>query len=82
MAVKALVITGAGGGGGGGGGDEIASFRTPVPVPPEFVALMFILKFPDTVGVPEMSPVLVFTESPAGRLVAPKLVGVFVAVIW
>ena len=33
------------------------------------------------VGVPEISPVVVFTLSPAGRPVALKLVGLLLAVI-
>jgi hypothetical protein len=53
-----------------------------VPVPAELVALSVTLKLPDTVGVPEMRPVPVFTESPEGKPVALKLVGVLLAVIW
>ena len=52
------------------------------PVPAELVALSVTLKLPVTVGVPEMRPVAVLTESPAGRPVALKLVGLFIAVIW
>ena len=33
------------------------------------------------VGIPEITPVEVLTDKPAGNPVAPKLVGVFVAVI-
>ena len=53
-----------------------------LPVPPALVALIVTEEVPVAVGVPEISPVLVFTESPAGRLLAPKLVGELVAVIW
>ena len=53
-----------------------------LPVPPALVALIVTEEVPAAVGVPEITPVLVFTESPAGRLLAPKLVGELVAVIW
>ncbi len=54
-----------------------------VPVPPALVALMvtwngFTLK---PVGVPVIAPVLVFTFSPEGNPLAPKLVGLLVAVM-
>ena len=52
-----------------------------VPVPPMLVAVMVALKVPAADGVPEMTPVLGLTLSPAGIPVAPKLVGVFVAVM-
>jgi hypothetical protein len=52
------------------------------PVPAELVALSVTLKLPAAVGVPEMRPVAVFTESPEGKPVALKLVGLLVAVIW
>ena len=45
------------------------------------VALIVTPKLPFTVGVPEIRPVVVFTVSPAGRPVAPKLVGRLLAVI-
>ena len=41
-----------------------------VPVPPALVALIVTLYTPPTVGVPEMSPVLVFTLRPGGSGVA------------
>ena len=53
-----------------------------VPVPPAFVALIVTLVLPVAVGVPETAPVLVLTLKPAGNPVAPKLVGLLVAVIW
>ena len=53
-----------------------------VPVPLVFVALIATLKVPATVGVPEIRPVVVLTDNPAGRAVALKLVGLLVAVIW
>lgn len=52
-----------------------------LPVPPALVALIVTLYVPAVVGVPEISPVLVFTVKPAGNPVAPKLVGLLVAVI-
>jgi hypothetical protein len=53
-----------------------------LPVPPALVALMVTLYVPAVVGVPEIKPVLVFTDRPAGsRPVTLKLVGLLVAVI-
>ena len=52
------------------------------PVPAPLVALRDMVEVPVPVGVPEIKPLVVLTESPAGRPVAPKLVGVLVAVIW
>jgi hypothetical protein len=43
--------------------------------------MIFAEDEPAEVGVPEMTPVLVFTDRPAGRPVALKLVGVLVAVM-
>ena len=51
------------------------------PVPPLFVARIVALNVPEPVGVPETKPELVLIERPAGKPVAPKLVGLFVAVI-
>ena len=76
VAVNALVITGVGG--------LIVSTSVAVPVPPAFVALKLTEKGLPVfvVGVPEIRPVPVLTDSPAGKPVALKLVGLFVAVIW
>ena len=52
-----------------------------VPVPPALVALRVTVEAPALVGVPEMSPVVALSARPAGNPVAPKLVGLFVAVI-
>ncbi len=52
-----------------------------VPVPAALVADSWTLKIPGSVGVPEMIPVEVSRDSPAGRPVAPKLVGRPVALI-
>ena len=51
------------------------------PVPNALVAEIVMLLVPDVVGFPEISPVAVFTLRPAGRLVAPKLIGVLLAVM-
>ena len=50
-------------------------------MPPELVALIVTMDVPAVVGVPEINPVVVFTDKPAGNPVALKLVGLFVAVI-
>ena len=51
------------------------------PVPAALVAFNVTLDVPDAEGVPEMTPVVVLTESPAGNPVALKLVGLLLAVI-
>src|ERR1019366_7977166 len=50
-------------------------------VPPALVALSVTLDVPTAVGVPEMTPVAVLTESPPGKFTALKLVGLLLAVI-
>ena len=60
----------------------IVKLRVLVPVPTEFVALSATLKVPEEVGVPEINPVVVLTDTPGGSPVASKLVGLLVAVIW
>ncbi len=55
--------------------------KVPVPVPVALVALTAIDDVPDALGVPEINPVDVLIDNPAGKLVAPKLVGEFVAAI-
>ena len=69
-----LVITGLAG--------LIVRARVAVPVPPALVALRGTLDVPAAVGVPEIRPVAVLTDNPAGKPVALKLVGLLVAVIW
>jgi hypothetical protein len=59
----------------------IVTVKEPVPVPLELVALRVTLEVPAAVGVPEIKPELVLTVRPAGRPIALKLVGLFVAVI-
>jgi hypothetical protein len=41
-----------------------------LPVPEELVALTVTVEVPAAEGVPEINPVLVFTESPLGKPVA------------
>ena len=64
-----------------GGAGLMVRVRVALPVPPALVALMVMLEVPMAVGVPEINPVVPLTESPLGRFMAPKLVGLFVAVI-
>jgi hypothetical protein len=71
--VRELVMTGAAG--------LMVKVSVALPVPPALVALIVALYVPAVVGVPEISPVVVFTVKPAGSPVAPKLVGLLVAVI-
>jgi len=72
--VRELVMT--------GGGGLIVKVKVAFPVPLPLVALIVTLYVPAVVGVPEISPFVVFTVKPAGSPVALKLVGLFVAVIW
>ena len=51
------------------------------PVPVTLLADIVMVLVPAVVGVPEMTPVAVFTVRPAGSPVALKLVGVFFAVM-
>ena len=51
------------------------------PAPPALVALIVTVEVPAAVGVPVIAPVYVFTLSPEGSPVAPKLVGLLLAVI-
>jgi hypothetical protein len=48
----------------------IVTVKVAVPVPDGFVAPIVTLDVPDAVGVPEIIPVEVLTERPAGRPVA------------
>jgi len=49
----------------------IVMVRLAVPVPPPLVALNVTVDVPAAVDVPEIIPVAVFTDSPAGNPVAP-----------
>ena len=48
----------------------IVTVKIALPVPPELVALIVTAYVPAVVGVPEITPVLVLTDRPAGRMVA------------
>ena len=72
-AVNALVITGAAG--------SMDMLRLPVPAPLALVALIVTEDVPELVGVPEITPVVPPTVKGLGRPVAPKVVGLLVAVI-
>ena len=74
LAVDALVMT-------GGAAVLIVKDNVADPVPAALVALNVTLDVPAAVGVPEMTPVVVLTESPAGNPVALKLAGLLLAVI-
>jgi hypothetical protein len=52
-----------------GGGGLIVIVREPTPVPPGFVANIETNVDPKTVGIPEITPVAVFRESPVGKAV-------------
>jgi len=63
LALVALVITGKA---------VIDSVRVAVPVPTALVALSVTVDVPPVpVGVPEITPVAVLTDNPAGNPVAP-----------
>ena len=59
----------------------IVKVSVALPVPPALVALIVTPYVPAVVGVPEITPVVVFTVNPPGSPVALKLVGLLVAVI-
>ena len=71
LAVVALLITGA--------DRMIVSARLCVAVPAPLVAERVTFVCPAAVGLPEMTPVVLLIDKPAGRPVAPKLVGPFFA---
>jgi hypothetical protein len=48
----------------------IVSFKVAFSVPALFVALSVTVEVPTAVGVPEINPVVLFIESPAGNPVA------------
>ena len=62
LAAVRLVITGA--------AELIVIVKFALPVPPELVALSITVEVPAAVGVPEISPVVPLTASPAGKPVA------------
>jgi hypothetical protein len=59
----------------------MTNVRVAVPMPALLVALIVTGKLPPAVGVPEITPVDVLIERPAGSPDAPKLVGELLAVI-
>ena len=61
--------------------EETVNIRVFVSVPAEFVAEIVTVEVPAVNGVPEMSPVAVSTKRFAGNPVAPKEVGLLVAVM-
>ena len=63
-----------------GAATDTVKVKFAVPVPVLLVALMLTAEVPAVVGVPEIRPVVVLTVRPAGKSVALKLVGEFVAV--
>ena len=58
----------------------IVNIAVQIP-PPALIAFIVTFDVPATVGVPEISPVLVLSDKPLGKPLALKLVGVLVAVI-
>src|SRR5688500_12695932 len=65
-----------------GGRRMMLMVRACDPVPVGLVAVTFTLNAPATVGIPAIRPVAGLIDSPVGRPVAPKLVGLLVAVSW
>jgi hypothetical protein len=55
--------------------------RVAEPVPAEFVASIVTALTPSTVGVPEITPVLIFTDKPKGRFAAAYVVGLLEALM-
>jgi hypothetical protein len=51
------------------------------PVPAELLALIVTFDVPAAVGVPEITPLVVLIDNPAGKPVALKLVGLLPAVM-
>jgi hypothetical protein len=52
-----------------------------MPIPPALPAAATTAKVPDEVGSPVISPLVPLTDIPGGRLLAPKQVGLLLAVI-
>ena len=57
-----------------GGAGLMVKVKVALPVPPALVALMVTVYVPAVVGVPEITPVLVFTDRPAGSTPAGSTV--------
>jgi hypothetical protein len=60
----------------------VVTVRVAVPAPVVLLALSVTGVVPVELRVPEINPVAVLIDNPAGKPVAPKLVGLLVAVIW
>lgn len=74
LAVLALVMTGA--------PSEMSIVTDKLALPVAFTAEIVTTVDDKVVGVPEITPLLMFKVSPAGNAVELKLVGLLVAVIW
>ena len=74
LAVVMLVTTGVAG--------TTVRVKLAVPVPPALMAEIVTVVTTEEVGLPEMIPEVEFTLKPAGKLLAPKEVGLLDAVIW
>jgi len=57
--------------GAGMGAAAMFNVRLALPVPPLLLALSVTVDVPAAVGVPEINPVPLFTDKPAGNPVAP-----------
>ncbi len=57
--------------GAGMGAAAMVNVRLALPVPPLLVALSVTVDVPAAVGVPEINPVVLFNDNPAGNPVAP-----------
>ena len=66
----------------GSGTFAMENVTTKLPVPVALVAFTVVVNVPTAVGEPEISPVAVLIESPGGKPVALKLIGVLDAIIW
>ena len=55
----------------GDGAELMVNVRVAVPVPALFVALNVTVDVPAFAGVPEINPLVVLTDKPDGRPVAP-----------
>ena len=73
VAVAALVIT--------GGWNVMTKVSDWFPVPPALIAEIVMLFVDAVVGLPEITPVVGSRLTPAGKPVAPKEVGLSVAVM-
>jgi hypothetical protein len=60
---------------------KIEKVRVLVSVPAVFDALIVAVLLPEVVGVPLITPLVPLRVGPAGRLVAPKVLGRFSALI-